>query len=967
MSATFQASVSLSLANISRNHYDVKEEDFRQKFERECVEGSAINKALFDAAIKFVQDEGHWEVHEALGLLVRSQWQTRRPHDFGITACFMNEDGSIWHAKPEKPMSFNGKENRYQAPKGNGSKAYRPPVTILQRRLIAARYGISVPETGSFWDWADRTPGLTFCITEGAKKALAMLSMGHIAVALYGVNAGYSVKDEHDNPVKRQLIKCLERLLKNASKVIIVFDQDERDKAKKRVSQAVSRLGWLLSQTKAQVRIARWDSKDGKGIDDVTVRRGQGFATKVLASAITRSGQWVLRRLRTRLKMERNFISETRELDSIDLSKAKASMLTIIQSPKGTGKTKLITKLIKGVVKVLLLGHRISLVQNSCERAGLEYRGDLSRVGGRWVSADGFSSRVGTCLDSILAFDVEEWRGCTLVLDEICQVLRHGVQSSTCNKEGMRPVVLARLKQMVKVAGQIIVADADMDNASIDLLLAWLKEDNAEAPEPYFIYNNPKMEGSKVEFINCPDDSQIMKRIKERAEAGEKIYVATDSLATANVVTEMMHALGVSCLNITSETSGGQIERTFLKNPNENLSGFQVLVASPSMGTGVSIELPYFTHRFGVFKGGSIIDTDMCQMLARVRDNIPMTVWCPEVGSNYSATSTSGSKKVVKESLKDGTNTTAALVMSQLKSDATEAVTRYDWEHEPIINFYAEIAADQNFVMRNLRECLEARLRHEGHDVTVVEMESDKPTKEEGKEIRSTLRQQDEARLIKAPHPTEQEVKALEAKDFLHVDERARLNRYKICEFYAIAPDELTTDLIGLDDKGRFRAPLLIGEEQRHPELAIQRDAASIERQSKHGSGVCPWDISSHSIRREMFKLLGVDDFIDPDKEWTTQDLTEFKAKCLRYRVEIKKAFGYTIKSNDILPQQVLGELLKRMGYATTFRWSRSVPGQEGTKVRVHSLDPVRYQTIQEIFDRRAAKRASGSLDPFIE
>ena len=70
-------------------------------------------------------------------------------------------------------------------------------------------------------------------------------------------------------------------------------------------------------------------------------------------------------------------------------------------------------------------------------------------------------------------------------------------------------------------------------------------------------------------------------------------------------------------LVINSETSGGQAERDFLKAPHLALMGadgadYDVIIASPSMATGISIEaLGVITKVFGVFMGASASDRDM--------------------------------------------------------------------------------------------------------------------------------------------------------------------------------------------------------------------------------------------------------------------------------------------------------------------------------------------------------------------
>ena len=180
-----------------------KDDGYRNRFRSECLINSGITATLYNCAIGFVEDQGNWETHETLGLSVSRFWETRAPHNFGTLAIFKNEDGSTWQGKPENPIiGKNGKPQRYQAPRNQGSRAYLPPIPSSIRALIGTRYSVEVPTTGSFWDWLSDHP-LEIIVTEGGKKALSLLSQGYIAIAVYGVNAGYRVKDALGIPLLR--------------------------------------------------------------------------------------------------------------------------------------------------------------------------------------------------------------------------------------------------------------------------------------------------------------------------------------------------------------------------------------------------------------------------------------------------------------------------------------------------------------------------------------------------------------------------------------------------------------------------------------------------------------------------------------------------------------------------------------------------------------------------------------------
>ena len=91
----------------------------------------------------------------------------------------------------------------------------------------------------------------------------------------------------------------------------------------------------------------------------------------------------------------------------------------------------------------------------------------IKKQGGRFITGSGYTLRVGTCVDSLLAINPSAFQGCDLVLDEVCQVLRHLLTSSTCNKQGKRPVLLMRFRELLRSARPVIIADADLDSKAI--------------------------------------------------------------------------------------------------------------------------------------------------------------------------------------------------------------------------------------------------------------------------------------------------------------------------------------------------------------------------------------------------------------------------------------------------------------------------------------------------------------------
>jgi hypothetical protein len=233
------------------------------------------------------------------------------------------------------------------------------------------------------------------------------------------------------------------------------------------VAIALYRFGRLLSQQGCDVTVAQWQADQGKGVDDLVVAQGIEVWEQAESEALPLHHWQIQQRLKNRLSYPTAIKVNTADLSTLELDNLPASGIIAIESGKGTGKTKLIAKLVKKVDRVLASGHRIALMRNLSARLGLDYKGDLDKAQGQFISGGGYTLRIGFCVDSLLWFDPNRFAGCDLILDEAVQVVRHLLTSSTCAKDGKRPALLSRFRELIQVSRRVIVADADLDNATL--------------------------------------------------------------------------------------------------------------------------------------------------------------------------------------------------------------------------------------------------------------------------------------------------------------------------------------------------------------------------------------------------------------------------------------------------------------------------------------------------------------------
>lgn len=138
---------------------------------------------------------------------------------------------------------------------------------------------LALPNQPDFWQQVLDTNAPIY-LTEGEKKAGCLLSLGYAAIALPGIWNGCP---RGDFGIPR-LIPELECFATSGRPVVIVFDQDEKEKTRQDVAKAQHRLGSLLEQRGCQVTATEWDVSLGKGIDDVCVSRGSACVRGILST-----------------------------------------------------------------------------------------------------------------------------------------------------------------------------------------------------------------------------------------------------------------------------------------------------------------------------------------------------------------------------------------------------------------------------------------------------------------------------------------------------------------------------------------------------------------------------------------------------------------------------------------------------------------------------------------------------------
>jgi Origin of replication binding protein len=293
--------------------------------------------------------------------------------------------------------------------------------------------------------------------------------------------------------------------------------------------------------------------------------------------------------------------------------------ITYIRSPKGTGKTEVLKRLTEEASKngesVLMLGHRVYLLRNLATRTNLDYYRDLN---------DGeTTSSMALCMNSLTRIDQEtDTPYDTVIIDESEQVFQ-ALISKTLYKE--LSTVWNNLLWVFKKAKRIICLDADL---SSELTMEMIKEIRGERSHDsvFGVINDFRIgEGQTTKLYE--------KRMHLLADAldsifhGEKVFIACNNRKFATVVDAIVKNMGKTSLLVTAETNETEETQDFIENPTEQSKKYDVVVSSPTLSTGVSIDGKHFTKVYGFFgiNPGTFQDVD--QAISRVRNCSDVSVW----------------------------------------------------------------------------------------------------------------------------------------------------------------------------------------------------------------------------------------------------------------------------------------------------------------------------------------------------
>jgi Domain of unknown function (DUF3854) len=851
----------------------------------------------------------------------------------------LNQWGSF---KPDTPRNkhngFGAVENKkikYEHPFGVTMRAIFLNIPIHIWEKISKRYEIPLPLRAnfvsiysglmdeyvpsiSFWEWV-QVNNIPVSIVEGAKKAGALLTAGYVAIALPGIFAGYRKSKvlENGEVSGRALIPELQHFCTPEREINICFDYEDRPAQIRSMDAAINGLYFLLLEKGCDTRITCLPGKQ-KGVDDFIVAHGVGAYEKIHA-ALTYD-QWVAWGL-SRL----TGVSVTINQEFLGAMQLPfGEKLVAIKSAKGTGKTELLISIVALRISLgmptILITHRIQLGQSICARIGLDY---VTEMGDGARTYFGF----GLCVDSLhpesqAQFNAENWKDALVIVDECEQVFWHALTASTEIKKH-RTEVIDQLGALFRGAltnldGGVILLDADLSNLSIDFVLGLAEVDI----KPWVVVNEWKPNGRLV--TSYEKSTQMLAVLEQEIKDGKKVLVITQSqkakskFGTINLEArwrQLFPNLKILRIDSDSVREPGHPALGCISKLNEILSLYDIVICSPTIETGVSIDIKgHFSSIWAFFQGVSPVNS-ACQSVARLRELIPLHVFAAKRGLSFA-----GNQSVSYKSLISGQNKVFKSTLSLIGFDGNDNYTI----NATALTIWAKMGARVNAGMRDYNTSILAALELEGH--TVIEApEENLPNESTEKQIASELKAMKENNHIDycnevaeqdISEMTISEYEALLTKKAKTQQERCIEKKYELSLRYSVDVD---ADLVAADDDGFYTAIRLHYYLTVGRQFLLERDKKVVEKMLNDGLNrlfIPDFNRSTWSASVATLELLGIGAILASSNRvfrGNDEDMQILLSKALQYRNEIKDLLGATISKNAT-PIQVLRQIIKKLG-----------------------------------------------------
>lgn len=637
--------------------------------------------------------------------------------------------------------------------------------------------------------------------------------------------------------------------------------------------------------------------------------------------------------------------------------------LTLIKSPKGSGKTEALRSLIgkilskrgKGPIPVkdrsnsiLLIGHRRSLIQEAANKLGLECYLDGQPVRRR---VPGYA----ICLDSLhhiaesitIRLSRTEFKTLapiyfnTIILDESEQVFRH-ILSETIEKGIGADKIHKTLISMLSKAKAIFALDADLGLITGHALKSYRPDFWSNRCR--LIVNRPPPQNDLRTLYRFKSKKLLIEQMLQSVKDGKRCFITSNSKKLVNILSEVIireFAGKVILKVVTADNAQSEAERYFVENIKSEFLKIQVLLCSPSLGTGIDITFPnnecQVDEVFGFFYSHVNTHFDIDQQLSRVRNPGRVSVW---ISSHKNRQETNFD--VIRTEL-----ATSEWIKSAKVFDANTGETICDADH-PLVMLSAHLISSQRASKKRMIYLFEKLRNQSGWKIEVVESDK-KLNRSPEREAKKSLADRRIDGILGADDLNRFDyielAQDLERGESLTQKQKWQVEKARLRWTYNLP---VTENLIKLDDSGRLPKKIVDFDF-----LIIQLTVNYSHNQAKQLN-----KLKTKKLKRQKNPIallayiletttLVQDGNLIADMFVNNSHLKEFSELCKNNQILIEESLKIELRDDlKINPIRQLNSFLKLVGLRLN---ERKRLKRKGKNVRSYGIDPVSLKLMQDL------------------
>lgn len=481
--------------------------------------------------------------------------------------------------------------------------------------------------------------------------------------------------------------------------------------------------------------------------------------------------------------------------------------MTFIKSPKGSGKTQMLEEVVNAYkannkdVRILLIGHRRSLINATAERLGLTSYLNMDETSSSEFNQP--TRHYAISLDSMGKLMVNTKPYDVVIIDEVEQVFAH-LLSDTLGKERMKAILY--LQHFINKAKHVFLLDADMTPMSVEIMSALNKASSNK--DAFAVINTYKASGRELNMYYHKDAKNIVADLMTALKDGKRCFLCSNSKDRVEGLVSQFRKMmpDKKAISITSDNSQDPKVQDFIISIKEEALKYDLIAVSPSMNTGVDITFPDHAKLvdcvFGIFHAGINTHFDIDQQLSRVRHPGQVNVWVADTVYSFETDA-----NVIRHEMAEMHDKFEAI--KEIDENGSPVYFRKssaDLLHEAI---YGAVTEMKRASMNNLRANFVALREHNGWKLNPVERDDEKTALgnfliSEGEKEQNA---QKAARIMNAAQIDADDFDVLFQKKKRTKHEQAIVDRYFLEYFFHT---DVTAEMLGTDKGESLKEAVLL-------------------------------------------------------------------------------------------------------------------------------------------------------------